>query len=544
MTLLGSTLRELIGGRWAVSLLLFCIYVPLGIIATLGNLSTTMPGTTIGLLLVASTLSLLPVGLLLWASSITWLRHRREAPAPIMSIVLLGAAIGVARSASMYLLSVWIGIQEPDATLAWTRTISGGVQGATTYPLAVLAIALIATYREKRQALITAQITWEARRLHDAQEWAHMRDEVVAPIADELNALGDDLDRQVISVDAAASAVRQRAHDLWGAAQPAPQLPRVRLSATVIASLRARPFAPWLILLLWLPTTVGTTLAVGAIPRAPLGALAAGALLVAIFQIANTIASRWSWTWWLVLPIGLATAIVATSPSTGIFGAPNAPGNSEYTIVNAMWITLLVIITSTVVGALRRGEEILGELHAAVDRTSIETLAQEASRRRVVHDVASTLHGTLQGRLATLPQSDSAADAVRETLARLAFAGAAREITTLPDLVNRTLDPWASLLHIDVECPDGQLGPASAQALADSLEECLSNSFRHGGAQHVRCIIRTSPTAVDMTVTDDGTHRPVNGEVPGLGTRILDQSGEWTRTYGDGGVTVRVIIPT
>ena len=35
--LLGVSLRELIGGRWAVSLLLFAVYVPLGIVATIAH---------------------------------------------------------------------------------------------------------------------------------------------------------------------------------------------------------------------------------------------------------------------------------------------------------------------------------------------------------------------------------------------------------------------------------------------------------------------------------------------------------------------------
>ena len=79
--LLGVSLREHIGGRWAVSLLLFAVYVPLGIVATIGNLSTTVPGTGLGMLLLASTLSLIPVGLILWLSDLTWLRDRRVRPA-------------------------------------------------------------------------------------------------------------------------------------------------------------------------------------------------------------------------------------------------------------------------------------------------------------------------------------------------------------------------------------------------------------------------------------------------------------------------------
>lgn len=542
--LLGSTLRELIGGRWAVSLLLFALYIPLGIFATIGNLSTTVPGTTLGQILVASTLSLVPVGLILWLSSLTWLRDRRESPAPITAIVLLGAVIGLARSGSMYAISVWLGLQEPDAALAWTRTISGGIQGATTYPLGVLAIALIATYREQRRMLIASQISWESRRLNHAQEWTHLRDEVVSPIADELSTLSDDLDRHVISVDAAASTVRQRAHSLWGDAQPTAIMPRVRLSATLIASLRVRPFATWLILLLWLPTAVGTALAVGVIPRAPLGALAGGAVIAIVFELANVIVSRWPGTWWLALPIGLVLAIIATSPSLGIFGAPDSVGNREYTIVNAAWLTLLVIITSIVAGALRRGEEILAELHASVDAASVETLAQESERRRVVHEVAATLHGTLQGRLSSLPDQDTAGDAVRETLALLRSGGVPASPSALDSVVTEALRPWMSLIDVSIDCPSEAVPPATAQAVTDALEECAANAFRHGGSSVIHCHVLLTGDEVEITVRDNGRGLVGTVESRGLGSRILDRCGSWARDYTQEGATVRVRIPT
>ncbi len=544
VTLLGSTLRELIGGRWAVSLALFGIYVPIGIFSTIGNLSTTEPGTTLGPILIASTISLAPVGLILWISHLTWLRNRRDHPAPVAAIVALGGVIGVARSASMYAVSVWLGIQAPDVALAWTRTVSGGVQGATIYPLGVLAIALIATYREQRRELIAAQVGWESRRLNDAREWAHLREEVVAPIADELSALSADLDSQVISVDAAASTVRERAHSLWGDAQPTPLMPRVSLRATLIASLRVRPFATWLILLLWLPTALGTSFAVGTIPRAPLGALAAGVVLLIVFEAANVIASRWTWSWWLVLPVGLVIAILATSPSLGIYGAPDSTGNREYTIVNAVWLTLIVVITSIVVGALRRGEEILTELYASVDAASIETLAQEDERRRVVHEVAATLHGTLQGRLSSLPDQGTAGDAVRETLALLRAGGSTLPSTELDEAASSALRPWMSLIDVSIDCPSGSVAPATAQALADALEECAANAFRHGGASAMRCLVTMSGDIVEVTVHDNGSGLSSGSEARGLGSRILDRCGSWTREYTDTGTTVRVRIPT
>ena len=541
--LLGRTLRQHIGGRWAVSLLLFAIYIPFGIVATVGNLSTAVPGTTLGRLLLASTLSLIPVGLLMWLSGLTWLRHRRVDPAPVIAIVLLGAVIGIARSASMYALSVTLGIQEPDPLLAWTRSATGAVQGAAVYPLGVLAFSLVATYRDQRRTLLERQVAWESRRLEDARQWDQIRTDVIDPIAEELTALGDDLDREVIDVDAAAATVRERAHAIWGDAQPTAVVPRVRLSATIVASLRERPFATWLILAVWLPTVLGTTLAVGEIPRAPLGALASAAVIAVIFQAANALVARVPGAWWAALPVGLVLAVAVSSPALGIFGVPLEQGTAEFTAVNALWLTMLVVLSSLVIGALRRGEEILAELHASVDVASVETLAQEDRRRHVMHEVASTLHGTLQGRLASLPGRETAGDAVRETLALLRTGSPVSTCLTLDEVATIALEPWGSLMDVRQDCTHDSVQPAVAQAIADALEECVSNAFRHGGAQHLLCRMHLEGTHVDITVTDDGRRLGPDAEVEGLGSRILDRCGTWSRTYAASGTTVRIAVP-
>lgn len=541
--LLGATLRELIGGRWAVSVLLFAIYVPLGIIATVGNLSTSIAGTTVGQLLLASAVSLVPVGLILWLSDLTWLRHRREHPAPVLAIVALGTVIGLVRSASMYAASVGLAIQEPDQALAWTRTIAGGVQGAAAYPLAVLACALVATYREQRRQLTAQQISWETRRLQDAREWTQIRDGVITPIAGELRDLGSDLDQRVIGIDEASAAVRQRAHDLWGEAQPHPVMPRVRLGTTVVLSLRTRPFATWLVLALWLPTALGTALAVGDTPRAPLGALVSVALIAIVFEAGNAVVRRWGASWLIVLVLGLVIAIVLTSPSLSLIGGMPEQGRAAYSAINALWLVLLVIVSAIVMGALRRGEVILDEMHLAVDAASVETLAQEEERRRIVQEVAATLHGTLQGRLASLPETTTAGDAVRETLALLQTGGVTVVGAPLCDVATAALQPWQSLLAISITCPAEHVPAPTAQAVTDALEECAANAFRHGRASELMCVAECLPDSVFLVVTDNGHGLAHGAERPGLGSRILDRCGQWTRSYDDAGATVSITIP-
>jgi hypothetical protein len=548
VTLLGTSLRQHIGGRWSVSLLLFLIYLPLGIVATLGNVSTMRTDGSVGLLLVASALSLVPVAAILWISSATWLRDRRDRPAPIIAIVCLGAMLGLARSLTMYVLSVGFGLQAPDVALAWSRTLTGVLQGAALYPLAVLAFSLIATYRAERQRLIVEQIAWETRRLQDAREWEEIRDGVIAPISGELQALGADLDDQVIGVDEAARAVRQRAHALWGEAQPTPILPRVRLGTAIKASLQARPFATWLVLALWLPSALGTAIAVGELPRAVIGTCASALIILIVFEGANAVVRRWPPTWWLALPVGILMTTLLTSPSISVIGGMPEAGQAAYSAVNALWITLLVILTAIVMGAVRQGEEILQRMHVVADMTAIDTIAQEEQRRRIFREVAATLHGSLQGRLATLPDAVTAGDAVRETLALLQSRPAFVSEASLRRVAEVALEPWRTLLdiHIDISTEGcAAMVPATvAQAVSDSLEECAANSFRHGAAHQLHCRIHASAHAIEIEATDDGRGGSLDSEVRGLGSRILDRSGAWARHYSPTGTTVSITIPS
>jgi hypothetical protein len=218
-------------------------------------------------------------------------------------------------------------------------------------------------------------------------------------------------------------------------------------------------------------------------------------------------------------------------------------GRAEYSVINAVWLTLLVVLSAIVVGALRRGEEVLADMHITVDAASVETLAQEEERRRIVHEVASALHGTLQGRLVSLPDPDTAGDAVRETLALLQAGGAITSPTRVRDAAASALEPWDSLLEFTIECSDEVVPSSVAQAIVDVLEECVSNAFRHGHARHVHCRIAAIGAAVEVTVIDDGRGGVAGEELPGLGSRILDRCGTWSRTYGAAGTTVSIVIP-
>jgi len=135
---------------------------------------------------------------LLLISDYTWMRYRAARPLPIWSVVLLGLIVGISRSASMYVASVNLGIQDPNAEIAVTRIISGGVQGITVYPLAILLVSIIARYTAERRRLLTEQVRILEREQRDEQQWRQTTEEIIAPLSRDLTALGDRLDADQI----------------------------------------------------------------------------------------------------------------------------------------------------------------------------------------------------------------------------------------------------------------------------------------------------------------------------------------------------------
>ena len=93
------TLRERLGGRWAISFkgwvvltLIVLLSLPLG--AQISDPSVERRAITFGLTLIA----MLAVGVVLAAANVTVFRNRATQPVPIWMVVGLGIVIGIVQS--------------------------------------------------------------------------------------------------------------------------------------------------------------------------------------------------------------------------------------------------------------------------------------------------------------------------------------------------------------------------------------------------------------------------------------------------------------
>jgi len=95
--ILGKTLREHIGGRWAISLVAYGINAPINILSILSNANAAQDQKSSPLWLLVAVVGYLAVGLVVWIANLTVFRNRRIAAVPIWWVVVLGFVAGGTR---------------------------------------------------------------------------------------------------------------------------------------------------------------------------------------------------------------------------------------------------------------------------------------------------------------------------------------------------------------------------------------------------------------------------------------------------------------
>lgn len=98
-----------------------------------------------------------------------------------------------------------------------------------------------------------------------------------------------------------------------------------------------------------------------------------------------------------------------------------------------------------------------------------------------------------------------------------------------------------------------RLGDDAEGALYRSMQEALSNAFRHGARERVQVVLDVEDDAVSLTVTDDGPGFPEDavhrlrgrGGLAGIRERVTSLGGDFVMENAEGGgARVRVRLPT
>jgi len=549
--ILGLTWREHIGGRWAVSLVGFFIVTPVALLAAFTDVRVANAQQVLQLAAISSA-SLAVMGGVWLVAAVTVLRNRNERPVPIWLVVLLGITSGAARSATVVLLANQVGTLDSPRQL-WPllaiRMATGATQLGIGMPFLAMALSILNRYRSERSRLLEQQAELVKRQSEELGASLALRDALTNPVLKRLRELADRLAADSSTVPDVARDVRGQAHELWAASVAPASSIQVRFRQVLTASLRYQPLPIAAALLFWLPSSFLALIERESFQVGVISSVLGTVVLLIVFTLGNRITRVRPSLGPLIFILGnLIGGSLAVLVALWLAGGRDLASEVPLMVTSAVRLTSITLAVSLVEGAVRQSESVIRRLQEGIDAREVELRSQGQQRAQLAKEVASVLHGVVQGRLAVAQRSliDSTAlarQALDDGIERLATTSVVTTVSA-EQLAREVSAPWCALMEVEISADAGMIPADRVRDVGDVLEECLSNAFRHGGATRIDVELRRCESCWFLVVSDNGCG--VSPAVSaGLGSSLLDtvSHGDWSRSASsDGGciVTVRI----
>lgn len=516
--ILGKTLREHIGGRWAISWIVVVINIPLNVIGSASNVSDAR-GVSPSSLLGVWALGYAAFVLVLLVANYTLFRNRRVTPVPIWWVVLLGALAGGVRSAVVALSAASVGVGSASLEVIATRVMTGVLLGAVLLPSAAFVLSVIATSVRTRRDLVAEQVQLRLERMRSEGESERLRQILVADV--EYRVSG------VLSDDSIRS-TRELSHALLREAPPPPS-DRIPLGRVLWATLSDYPYPRWIVSGLWSVNAIGTLMVAIGVLRGTAQVLASGLIIALVFTIAGSGRPSSPRVRLAVFVVVVVFLVVVTGPvASFVFDPRPAAAGAGLVLANSVWLPFLIVFVGFIVVALRSEESVIEGLRAGVREEEIAERAAQAEQTRLLEEVAEAIHG-VQSRIfaGRLSQDGGAALSISEVLRGVGTDLSPRQ------LMEELTAKWGTLMDVTVVGSIEEVPPMHARNVVRILSEGLANAYRHGGATDVRCGISVSGESVRVVISDNGRGIATD-RVLGMGSAIIDSiaPGAWTLTRG------------
>jgi signal transduction histidine kinase len=200
---------------------------------------------------------------------------------------------------------------------------------------------------------------------------------------------------------------------------------------------------------------------------------------------------------------------------------------------------------------LKQREAILDYLTKQIDKSRVRSISEDNETIRLSNDMAKYLHGNLQSRLMASAFAIEVAGRAQDVAVLTAEIEKARQSIQTPfdqftsyDLepvsteLRKLLDMWNGILvtELNFAGSDEFVSQSDTRNIIHIVEECFSNSLRHGLATEATIILVATETGASLTVIDNGLG-PREGS-PGLGSSLFNSiaGSNWSLTRGPDGV--------
>lgn len=540
-----TPLRDLIGGRWAVSWQGYLLAWPWAVLFIFSTSPTVWAtGTLAERILqgiIVGTVTYIPVGIVTWVASKSVLRNRCTTPAPILLVALVGGIAWTTRSLAMIGYLNASGIPS-DASPA-IRLLAGFLQGALAFVLAAWLIAKLTSFHEQRRRLLEELVQEELAndQLHEqvTELQSTIVNQVRRRVAGTAASIAMDAgprSPESRDVEALAQATRRISQDLarelW---DDAAKSVRISPMAVMRSTATNRPFAYWALLPGALLGVVGlsidwslanSVIAVGILTLYALG----------ISSTANALCPRVRASLGLVL-YGASIALLLASALVmqGIVPLLLPSPSWEAGLLWAVAVNYGVFYPLVGVGAhvSRAQNEALARLRRSISQSEVQNHALSREESRLRRDLAMALHGGLQADLtASTMRAQQAIDDGDPMAARRALDEARDLIqrgwgalapthADLRSTAHTVVESWEGFVDISLDINvTHEPTYRTVAAIKEILLEGIGNAVRHGRAKNITICIDDCPGDLRVTITDDGVG--VSDSRSGLGSAVLD----------------------
>lgn len=561
------SLRERLGGRWAISWQAFAITGVLAVVTLVVSARSIRDALIWGAI---GVIAMGGVGVWTYAMHRTLFRGRKVTPVPIFVVVgagFVGVLIFVLISIS---LGRAAGLQDdtyvkPDPVSTLPLVTAWGV-------ILVLILESQWRFRVQRERLIEQAVQQRLASIREIDVLDQIRGVIRAEVDEELAGVRQRLEQQLDTLitqgeqgigdlanelrNTADATVRPLSHRLEQ--QSRREHPGPGVLDILRAIVRHQPFRPVVVSAVYLISSAPGLVAERGTIDGGFTVLVTVLLIIATMSLVNLAMRRWpdhhaALFLWGIAFVQLPTLVIA--PFMGdLTGVPVSTSDVLSSVVLG---SIIIVVTSSFGSWNRSRQEVIRDFEKEVREDEIASLARSKALADTAREAATVLHGSVQSQLRACAAAVETATQSGDVVAVNRALVQAKAILEQPvpslqrfaprdlgDAVRAKAGEWQGLMP--VECtidPDAEKvsGPMAAHA-ADVVEEAIANAAHHGSASAVAIDIAREHEALLIVVTDDG-NGPAGGP-PGFGSSLLDRfGGLWSLTAAEQGTTLTVRIP-
>ena len=558
--------RELLGGRWAISLRGWLIGSALAVAASAFNVRALLDASTGDLAWAIALMSIVSSAILLFAN-VTVFRHRRRSPVAIGWVLGLALLLGVSRVATLYGFEL-IG---PGASLTITELLSLFVSivpgTAITWLLITYILASGDWYATERARLMRFEIDTEGARLRALGALDATRAVLTLRIRKDLEsqlAVLDDtamIDQSQLSdvvLGAASEYVRPESHALWS------ESPTVSQSRSFHRLEHASLTAPLPLLIpyaLWFAVVTPLSIVRRSLVDTLIGAAVLLLSTLVLFPLGRRAIRRFAPAPHAIRArlLALAVIVLAISPTVLLnIATLNAATSHTAALapLSAVIFVALVVSVSWLQASQRVQDERLRDLRSHAEEATFQRLSLEAATEQMQRDLALYLHSTVQAGLVASAYAiqdaaargdkialEQAIDGARAAAARVDehTPAVTRDLAAVRAAIDET---WGGVLAVRWILADSELSATVVDRLGKVARECLANASIHGAASEATVRIVVESACVIVEITDNGSG--LGDGKPGLGSAVLNEAthSRWSiASVPTGGAQVRAVVP-